>query len=81
MEVRRYRRIHIWAFQSTNLTSYEKLIDALERTKENPDAPMYVFLTQMTPKDLLPHALKVAYMKKMFRKYAKTSQCQCKKCI
>ena len=55
-------------------TGHEKLIDALAREqKKNPGAPMYVFPSHSNDpkKNPLPHALKVAYMKKMFRKYAK----------
>ena len=55
-------------------TGHEKLIDALAREqKKNPGSPMYVFPShsQDPKKNPLPHALKVAFMKKMFRKYAK----------
>ena len=55
-------------------TGHEKLIDALAREqKKNPGAPMYVFPSHSNDpkKNPLPHALKVSYMKKMFRKYAK----------
>ena len=55
-------------------TGHEKLIDALAKEqKKNPGSPMYVFPShsQDPKKNPLPHALKVAFMKKMFRKYAK----------
>ena len=53
---------------------HEKVIDAVAKEQgKNPGAPMYVFPSHSNdPKrNPLPHALKVAYMKKMFRKYAK----------
>ena len=55
-------------------TGHEKLIDALaKQQKRNTGSLMYVFPShsQDPKKNPLPHAKKVAYMKKMFRKYAK----------
>ena len=55
-------------------TGHEKLIDALAREQsKNSGSMMYVFPSQSQnpKKDPLPFALKVAYMKKMFPKYAK----------
>ena len=58
-------------------TGHLKMIEAAARIqKQNPGAPFYVFPThsQDPKKNPLPHALKVAYMKKMFKKYAKNIQ-------
>ena len=55
-------------------TGHEKLIDALaKQQKRNSGSIMYVFPShsQDAKKNPLPHPKKVAYMKKMFRKYAK----------
>ena len=55
-------------------TGHEKLIDALAREQsKNAGSLMYVFPSQSQnpKKDPLPFALKVAYMRKMFPKYAK----------
>ena len=55
-------------------TGHEKLIDALAREQsKNSGSKMYVFPSQSQnpKKDPLPFALKVAYMRKMFPKYAK----------
>jgi len=55
-------------------TGHEKLIDALAREQsKNAGSKMYVFPSQSQnpKKDPLPFALKVAYMRKMFPKYAK----------
>ena len=55
-------------------TGHEKLIDALAREQsKNSGSLMYVFPSQSQnpKKDPLPFALKVAYMRKMFPKYAK----------
>ena len=55
-------------------TGHEKLIDALAREQsKNAGSKMYVFSSQSQnpKKDPLPFALKVAYMRKMFPKYAK----------
>ena len=52
---------------------HEKVIDAVAKEQgKNPGAPMYVFPSHSNDpkKNPLPHALKVAYMKKIFRKYA-----------
>jgi hypothetical protein len=55
-------------------TGHEKLINKLS-SKAGRD-PMYVFPThsQDPKRNPLPHSLKIAYMKKMFRKYAKNIQ-------
>ncbi len=55
-------------------TGHEKLITKLS-SKAGRD-PMYIFPThtQDPKRNPLPHSLKVAYMKKMFRKYAKNIQ-------
>ena len=55
-------------------TGHEKLIDALaKQQRRNAGSLMYVYPShsQDAKKNPLPHARKVAYMKKMFRKYAK----------
>ena len=55
-------------------TGHEKLIDALAREQsKNSGSMMYVFPSQSQnpKKDPLPFSLKVAYMRKMFPKYAK----------
>jgi len=54
-------------------TGHEKLIKALDKNKVA-GSPMYVYPShsQNPKKDPLPHGRKVAYMKKMFPKYAKT---------
>ena len=55
-------------------TGHEKLIDALAKQQSrNVGSKMYVFPSQSQnpKKDPLPFALKVAYMRKMFPKYAK----------
>ena len=55
-------------------TGHEKLIDALAKQQgKNAGSLMYVYPShsQDAKKNPLPHSRKVAYMKKMFRKYAK----------
>ena len=55
-------------------TGHEKLIDALaKQQRRNAGSLMYVYPShsQDAKKNPLPHARKVAYMKKMFPKYAK----------
>ena len=55
-------------------TGHEKLIDALAKQQsKNAGSLMYVYPShsQDAKKNPLPHARKVAYMKKMFPKYAK----------
>ena len=55
-------------------TGHEKLIEALAREQgKNPGSLMYVYPShsQNAKKDPLPHAKKVAYMKKMFPRYKK----------
>ena len=74
MEVRGDTAVFTFGRFNPPTTGHEKLIDTLAREqKKNPGAPMYVFPSHSNaPKrNPLPHALKVAYMKKMFRKYAK----------
>ena len=54
-------------------TGHEKLIDALAKQQSrNAGSLMYVYAShsQDAKKNPLPHARKIAYMKKMFRKYA-----------
>ena len=56
-------------------TGHEKLLDAVAgQAKKNVGAPYYVFAShsENAKKDPLPYAKKVAYMKKMFPKHAKT---------
>ena len=58
-------------------TGHLKMIEAAAAQKSKyAGAPFYVFPThsQDPAKNPLPHALKVAYMKKMFKKYAKNIQ-------
>ena len=57
-------------------TGHEKLIKKMDSVAKKNSAPMYVFPTHSTDpaKNPLPHGLKVAYMKKMYRKYAKNIQ-------
>ena len=53
-------------------TGHEKLIDALAKQQSNnAGSAMYVYPShsQNAKKDPLPHALKIAYMRKMFPKY------------
>ena len=53
-------------------TGHEKLIDALAKQQsKNAGSKMYVYPShsQNPKKDPLPHALKIAYMRKMFPKY------------
>ena len=55
-------------------TGHEKLIDAIAKQQQkNAGSLMYVYPShsQDAKKNPLPHSRKVAYMKKMFRKYAK----------
>jgi len=55
-------------------TGHEKLIDALAKQQsKNGGSLMYVYPShsQDAKKNPLPHARKIAYMKKMFRKYAR----------
>ena len=55
-------------------TGHEKLIEALAKEQgKNPGSRMYVYPShsQNAKKDPLPHAKKVAYMKKMFPRYKK----------
>ena len=55
-------------------TGHEKLIDAIAKQQsKNAGSLMYVYPShsQDAKKNPLPHARKIAYMKKMFRKYAR----------
>ena len=56
-------------------TGHEKLIDALAKQQQkNSGSLMYVYPShsQDAKKNPLPHSRKVAYMKKMFPRYAKS---------
>ena len=57
-------------------TGHEKLIKKMDAVAKKNSAPMYVFPTHSTDpaKNPLPHGLKVAYMRKMYKKYAKNIQ-------
>ena len=57
-------------------TGHEKLITKLNSVAKQNSASMYVFPTHSNDpaKNPLPHGLKVAYMKKMYKKYAKNIQ-------
>ena len=57
-------------------TGHEKLITKLDSVAKQNSASMYVFPTHSNDavKNPLPHPLKVAYMKKMYKKYAKNIQ-------
>ena len=57
-------------------TGHEKLIIKLDSVAKKNSSPMYVFPTHTNDpaKNPLPHGLKVAYMKKMYKKYAKNIQ-------
>jgi hypothetical protein len=57
-------------------TGHEKLIKKLDTVAKKNSSPMYVFPTHTNDpaKNPLPHGLKVAYMKKMYKKYAKNIQ-------
>ena len=57
-------------------TGHEKLIKKMDTIAKQNSAPMYVFPTHSKDpaKNPLPHGLKVAYMKKMYKKYAKNIQ-------
>jgi len=50
---------------------HEKLLSALVRNSSGTDMFIYPSHSQNPKKDPLPHALKVAYMRKMFPRYAK----------
>ena len=55
-------------------TGHEKLIEKVASVaKANPGAPFYIFAShsENPKKDPLPYTKKVAYMKKMFPKYAR----------
>ena len=57
-------------------TGHEKLIKKLDSVAKTNSASMYVYPTHSNDpaKNPLPHGLKVAYMKKMYKKYAKNIQ-------
>ena len=57
-------------------TGHEKLIKKLDSVAKQNGSEMYVFPTHSNDpaKNPLPHGLKVAYMKKMYKKYAKNIQ-------
>jgi hypothetical protein len=57
-------------------TGHEKLIMKLDSVAKKNSASMYVFPTHSNDpaRNPLPHGLKVAYMKKMYKKYAKNIQ-------
>jgi hypothetical protein len=57
-------------------TGHEKVIIKLDSVAKQNSASMYVFPTHSNDpvKNPLPHPLKVAYMKKMYKKYAKNIQ-------
>ena len=50
---------------------HEKLLSALVRNSSGTDMFIYPSHSQNPKKDPLPHSLKVAYMRKMFPRYAK----------
>jgi len=57
-------------------TGHEKLIKKLDSVAKQNGSEMYVYPTHSNDpaKNPLPHGLKVAYMKKMYKKYAKNIQ-------
>ena len=57
-------------------TGHEKLIKKLDSVAKQNGSQMYVYPTHSNDpaKNPLPHGLKVAYMKKMYKKYAKNIQ-------
>jgi len=57
-------------------TGHEKLITKLDSIAKKNSSSMYVFPTHTkdAARNPLPHNLKVAYMKKMYKKYAKNIQ-------
>ena len=57
-------------------TGHEKLITKLDSVAKKNSSSMYVFPTHTkdAARNPLPHNLKVAYMKKMYKKYAKNIQ-------
>ena len=62
----------VFAFGRFNppTTGHEKLIAKVASVAGSSDFRIYPSHSQ-GPKDPLPHALKIAYMRKMFKKYAK----------
>ena len=52
-------------------TGHEKLIEACKRAAGSNEFRVYPSFSQNPKKDPLPHSLKVAYMRKMFKKYAR----------
>jgi len=63
----------VFAFGRFNppTTGHEKLIKKVASVAGSNPYRIYPSFTQNPKKDPLPHALKVAYMRKMFKKYAK----------
>ena len=52
-------------------TGHEKLIEACKKIAGSDEFRVYPSFSQNPKKDPLPHSLKVAYMRKMFKKYAR----------
>ena len=63
----------VFAFGRFNppTTGHEKLIKKVASVAGSNPYRIYPSFTQNPKKDPLPHALKVAYMRKMFKKYAR----------
>ena len=63
----------VFAFGRFNppTTGHEKLIEACKKVAGSGEFRVYPSFSQNPKKDPLPHSLKVAYMRKMFKKYAR----------
>ncbi len=63
----------VFAFGRFNppTTGHEKLIKKVAAVAGSNPFRIYPSFTQTPKRDPLPHALKVAYMRKMFKKYAR----------
>ena len=63
----------VFAFGRFNppTTGHEKLIEACKKIAGSNEFRIYPSFTQKPKTDPLPHSLKVAYMRKMFKKYAR----------
>ena len=63
----------VFAFGRFNppTTGHEKLIEACKKVAGSNEFRIYPSFTQKPATDPLPHSLKVAYMRKMFKKYAR----------
>ena len=75
MEARGDTAVFAWGRFNPPTTGHSKLIDATgKQQKNNAGSKMYIFSShsQDPKKNPLPHSKKIAYMRKMFPKYAKS---------